>query len=59
MTCKECRYFVQGEGKSGTCKKIPFRKTKRGNLQEIYGKPRKFVIYWSHMACKMFEKGGE
>lgn len=55
-TCKDCRYFIQGERKSGTCEKSPFRRTKRGTVQKINGKPRKFVIYWSHRACKMFER---
>ena len=58
-TCKECSYFIQGNRKSGTCKKRPYVSTKRGGVQMIKGEPRKLVVSWSHAACKMFVKGGE
>ena len=58
-TCKDCRYFVQGEGKSGTCEKRPYVSTRQGKVQMIKGKPRKLIINWAKTACKMFEKGGE
>ena len=58
MTCKECRYFVQGEGKSGTCKKRPYVSTRQGGVQMINGKPRILFVYHGKTACKMFEKGG-
>ena len=59
VTCKDCRYFIQGEGKSGTCEKRPFVSDRRGGIQKINGEPRKLVLYWAHTICKMFEKGGE
>ena len=59
MECKQCRYFVQGEGHSGTCQKRPYVTTRQGRVQIINGKPRVLVLSWSHTACKMFEKGGE
>ena len=54
-TCKECRFFIQGEGKSGTCEKKPYISTKQGMVQMINGKPRKLILYWSKPACKMFD----
>ena len=59
MICKECKFFIQVKGKSGTCKKRPYVSTRQGGVQMINGKPRKLYIYCSKMACKMFEKGGE
>lgn len=57
-TCKDCRYFIQGDGKGGTCEKRPYVSTRQGGVQMIKGKPRPLVIYWGKTACKMFEKGG-
>lgn len=56
--CKECRFFVQGKGRSGTCKKRPYVSTRQGRVQMINDKPRELVLNWSHTACKMFKKGG-
>lgn len=58
-TCKNCRFFIQGDGKSGTCAKKPYVGDRRGGVQMINGKPRPLYIYWSKTACKMFAKGGE
>lgn len=58
MECKQCRYFVQGEGHSGTCQKRPYVTTRQGRVQMINGKPRVLFVRWSHTACKMFEKEG-
>ena len=58
MECKNCKYFIQGEGHYGTCQKKPFVYTRQGGIQIINGKPRVLVVAWSHKACKMFE-GGE
>lgn len=58
MECKSCKYFVQGKGHSGTCKKRPYVSTRSGGVQTINGKPRILVVNWSHKACKMFAKGG-
>lgn len=55
-TCKECRYFIQGEGKSGICEKKPYVSTRQGMVEMINGKPRKLIIYWAKTACKMFER---
>ena len=55
-TCKECKYFVQGEGKSGVCEKKPYVSTRQGKVQMINGKPRKLMIYWAKTDCKMFER---
>lgn len=59
MTCKECRFFIQGIGKSGTCEKRPYVRAKRGGIQIINGKPRILIVWHSKNACKMFEKGGD
>ncbi len=58
MVCKKCRYFVQGKGHSGTCKKRPYVSTRNGGIQTINGKPRVLFVSWSHTACKLFDKGG-
>ena len=58
-TCKDCCFFVQGDRKSGTCKKRPFVSTRQGGIATIDGKPRILIVSWSHTACKMFEKDGE
>lgn len=58
MICKECKFFIQGEGKRGTCQKRPYVSTRQGGVQMISGKPRNLYIYCSKTACKMFEKGG-
>lgn len=55
-TCKECRYFIQGKGHSGRCEKWPYVRTKWGTIAKINGEPRPLIIYWSHNACKTFEK---
>lgn len=58
MTCKDCRFFVQGEKRSGTCQKRPFRKHKGGQIaKKPDGTPMKFVVFWGTNACKKhFEK---
>lgn len=55
-TCKDCRYFIQGDKKGGTCEKRPYVSTRQGGVQTINGNPRKLYIYGSKTACKMFEK---
>ena len=55
-TCKDCRYFIQGDKKGGTCEKRPYVSTRQGGVQTINGKPRKLYIYCSKTACKLFEK---
>ena len=57
--CKDCNFFIQGIGKSGTCKKRPYVSTRQGGVQIVNGKPRKLIVYQAKPACKMFEKGGE
>lgn len=59
MTCKDCKYFVQGTGHSGTCEKKPYVSNRNGTPQIVQGKPRKLVIYWAHNICKLFEKGAD
>ena len=58
-TCKDCLHFVQGIRHSGTCKKRPYVSTKHSGVQMINGKPRPLILYWSHAACKMFERSRE
>ena len=58
MICKECKFFVQGKGKSGTCEKRPYVSTRQGGVQMINGKPRILNVNWAKTACKLFEKGG-
>lgn len=58
-TCKDCLHFVQGSRHSGTCKKRPYVSTKHSGVQMINGKPRPLILYWSHAACKMFERSRE
>ena len=53
--CKSCKYFIQGKGHYGTCKKRPYVTDRRGGVQKINGNPRTLIVYWSHKACKMFE----
>ena len=57
-TCKECEFFIQGQGRSGTCKKRPYIGNRRGGIQLINGKPRPLVLYWAKKACKMFKRKG-
>lgn len=57
-TCKECRFFIQGEGRGGVCEKKPYMLTRQGRVHMINGKPIPRYIQWSRIACNMFEKGG-
>lgn len=57
MTCKDCKFFVQGEGKIGTCKKRPYVSDRRGGIQRIDGKPRRLNMWQSRRACGLFERG--
>ena len=59
MTCKDCRFFIQGEGRGGTCEKRPFVTQRDGRPQIINGKPRKLYISWGKTACKTFFEGRE
>lgn len=61
MNCKDCKFFVQGEGKSGTCQKRPYFSARGGRPQIIQGKPRKFITFGSSNACKTYfeRKGAE
>ena len=58
MTCKDCKFFVQGEGKSGSCSKHPYRKHKSGQIvKKPDGTPIPFVVFWGNQACKInFER---
>ena len=56
LTCKDCRFFIQREGRSGACEKKPYVSTRQGGVQMINGQPRPLVLYWSKPACKMFER---
>ena len=58
MTCKECKFFIQGTGHSGTCQKHPFQKSKSGRIYtKPDGTPIKFVVFWGTNACKVhFER---
>lgn len=56
-TCKECRYFIQGKGHSGTCEKRPYVSTRQGTVSMGNGKPRKLYVTWGKNACKLFERG--
>ncbi len=57
--CKECRFFVQGNGHSGICEKRPYVSTRSGGVQMINGKPRVLIVNWARKACKMFDKRGD
>ena len=53
MTCKDCKFFVQGEGRRGTCQKRPYCKHKTRQLaRKADGTPIKFVVFWGTQACK-------
>lgn len=53
MTCKDCKFFIQGEGHSGACMKHPHAKSKSGRTYiKPDGTPIKFVVYWGTNACK-------
>lgn len=55
MTCKDCKFFVQGEGRSGTCQKRPYRKHKTGQIaKKADGTPITFVVFWGTQACKIY-----
>lgn len=52
-TCIDCKYFVQGEGRGGSCSKRPYRKYKSGQIaKKPDGTPIKFVVFWGTKACK-------
>lgn len=52
-TCKDCKFFVQGERHSGTCLKKPYAKSKGGHTYKTPdGKPIKFCVQWSRISCK-------
>jgi hypothetical protein len=53
MTCKDCKFFIQGEGRSGTCQKHPYKKLRNGRLVKAPdGTLFVFRTYWSNPACK-------
>jgi hypothetical protein len=53
MTCKDCKFFVQGEGRSGRCSKRPYCKYKSGQIvKKPDGTPIAFVVFWGTQACK-------
>lgn len=52
--CKDCKFFVQGERRSGTCEKSPYVTTRDGRPQTIQGKPRKKYVSWGTNACKQY-----
>ena len=54
MTCKECRFFIQGEGRGGTCEKKPFATAKNGRPHIINGRYVTRYISWGTPACKTF-----
>jgi hypothetical protein len=53
MTCKDCKFFVQGEGRSGTCQKKPYRTHKTRQIaKKADGTPIKFIVFCGTNACK-------
>lgn len=53
MTCKDCKFFVQGEKHDGTCEKKPYMKSKGGIVhRKPDGTPFVFRTYWGASACK-------
>jgi hypothetical protein len=60
MTCKDCKFFVQGEGRGGVCQKKPYRQSRNGQVyKKPDGTPIEFVTYVGTPACKKyFEKRG-
>lgn len=54
MTCKDCRFFIQGKGRGGTCEKMPFAKGKCGRIYIVDGKPVPRYVSWGKPACKTF-----
>ena len=54
MTCKDCRFFIQGEGRGGTCEKKPYATGKCGRVYVINGVKKKYYVHWSKPACKTF-----
>lgn len=60
MTCKDCRFFIQGKGHGGTCEKKPFVTAKNGKPHIINGKTINRYISWGTTACKtFFERSNE
>lgn len=55
-TCKDCEFFVQGDGKGGTCKKRPYMLARNGEVKLYGGEPMARYIYWSSTVCKEFER---
>ena len=55
MICKDCKFFVQAEGRSGSCSKRPYRKYKSGQIaKKPDGTPIKFVVFCGTQACKIY-----
>lgn len=55
MTCKDCKFFVRGEGHSGTCQKRPYKKFKNGQpYRKADGTPITFVVFTGTLACKKY-----
>ena len=53
MTCKDCKNFMQGKGRSGTCLKKPYCRARNGQLyKKSDGTPIKFFVFWGTPACK-------
>lgn len=52
-TCKDCKFFVQGEGKSGSCSKKQYATHRSGHVQKKPdGTPLPFVVFQGTNACK-------
>ena len=55
MSCKDCKYFIQGKGHSGSCEKMPYHKHKGGQIaKKADGTPIKRVVFWGTNACKKY-----
>lgn len=53
MTCKDCKFFEQREGRSGTCMKKQYATHRGGRIQRKGdGTPIKFVVFCGTNACK-------
>ena len=53
MTCKDCKFFVQGERRLGTCMKHPYSKSRYGHIYKNNdGTPIKFYVSCNRDACK-------
>lgn len=53
--CKDCKFFVQSKGRSGSCSKRPYAKHKSGQIvKKPDGTPIKFIVFYGTQACKKY-----